>query len=304
MRKNKLKEILQREPIYINPYTDFGFKLLFGEEANKDLLIDFLNQLLPPHHQIRDLVFTNNEKIPELEGERKTFFDISCISVTDEEFIIEMQKAKTKHFKDRSVFYVTFPIRRQAKRGKWNFKLAPVYFIAILDYEYDEDALKRELLRKVSLKDQNNEVFSETLNFIFLQMPLFNKKEDELRTRFDKWLFFLKNLETFEEIPQILNEPIFRKGFEIAKIAKMNLPELSRYERSRLALWEEQAVIDYAKEEGLEEGLEKGLEQGLQKSIKIISLLNQGHSIKETAKLADAPIDFVKKIAAELKIKS
>jgi predicted transposase/invertase (TIGR01784 family) len=207
-----------------------------------------------------------------------------------------MQQAKTKYFKDRSVFYTTFPIRRQAKRGKWNFKLAPVYFIAILDYEYDEDALKRELLRKVSLKDQNNEVFSETLNFIFVQMPLFNKKEHELTTRFDKWLFFLKNLETFEKIPQILNEPIFRKGFEIAKIAKMNLPELSRYERSRLALWEEQAVIDYAKEEGMETGLEI--------SIKVISFLNQGHSIKETAKLAGAPIDFVKKIAAELKIKS
>jgi hypothetical protein len=118
-------------------------------------------------------------------------------------------------------------------------------------------------------------------------------------------LFFLKNLKTFEKIPQILNEPIFRKGF---KIAKMNYPELSLYERSCFALWEKQSVLEYAQKEGFEEGfkigLEKGLEIGLEKSIKVISLLNQGHSIKETAKLADAPIDFVKKIAAELKIKS
>jgi hypothetical protein len=27
---------------YVNPFTDFGFKKIFGDEANKDLLIDFL----------------------------------------------------------------------------------------------------------------------------------------------------------------------------------------------------------------------------------------------------------------------
>jgi predicted transposase/invertase (TIGR01784 family) len=123
-------------PKYINPYTDFGFKKLFGEEANKDLLIDFLNELLPPHHQIAYLTFQNVELLPDTEEERKAFFDIHCMASNGERFIVEMQKAKVKHFKDRALFYTTFPIRDQAKQGKWNFKLDPIYFIAVLDFFY------------------------------------------------------------------------------------------------------------------------------------------------------------------------
>ena len=114
---------------YLNPYTDFGFKKLFGEEANKDLLADFLNQLLPPHHQIAELHFRNSEQLPDIPLERKAVFDIHCISTTGERFIVEMQKAKMNFFKDRSVYYASFPIREQAKKGDWLFKLAPVYFI-------------------------------------------------------------------------------------------------------------------------------------------------------------------------------
>jgi flagellar biosynthesis/type III secretory pathway protein FliH len=58
---------------YINPYTDFGFKKLFGEEGNKALLVDFLNQLLPTHHQIKDLTFLNVEALPDSSEERKAF---------------------------------------------------------------------------------------------------------------------------------------------------------------------------------------------------------------------------------------
>ncbi len=79
---------------YINPYTDFGFKKLFGEEANKDLLIDFLNQLLPEYHQVAKLTFRNNENLSEFAFERSAIFDIHCESQSGERFIVEMQKAK------------------------------------------------------------------------------------------------------------------------------------------------------------------------------------------------------------------
>ena len=119
---------------YINPYTDFGFKRLFGVEANKDLLIDFLNQMLPAKHQIKSLVFKNTENIPELTEDRKAIFDIHCESITGKRFIVEMQKAKIKYFKDRAVYYVTFPIIEQAGKGDWNFKLNPIYYITLLDF--------------------------------------------------------------------------------------------------------------------------------------------------------------------------
>ena len=139
---------------YVNPFTDFGFKKIFGEEANKDLLIDFLNQLLPQRHQIANLQFRNGEVMGELSQDRKAIFDIHCQSTEGERFIVEMQKAKVNFFKDRSLFYATIPIREQAKRGDWDFKLTPIYMIAILDFQYDEQEEIQKFLRSVKLKQR------------------------------------------------------------------------------------------------------------------------------------------------------
>jgi predicted transposase/invertase (TIGR01784 family) len=235
---------------YINPYTDFGFKKLFGEEANKDLLIDFLNQLLPLHHQIEDLIFKNVEQSSDLQYERKAIFDIHCKAINGEHFIVEMQKAKINFFKERALFYVTFPIREQAKRGDWDFNLAPVYMIAILDFEYDEVEERKKFFRDVQLKDQDCEVFYDKLSFKFLQMPLFNKKPEELETRFDKWIYFLKGLETFDDIPTMLNEPIFQKAFHVAEVANMTSSQREEYEKSKLTYLEITAAISTAEMDG------------------------------------------------------
>ena len=306
---SQLKQILNREPVYINPYTDFGFKRLFGQEGSKELLIDFLNQMLPEHHQIDGLKFRNPENIPDLQHERKAFFDISCISTSGEEFIVEMQKAKVKNFKDRSLFYTTYPIRRQAKRGKWDFELKPVYFIAILDFEYDDYELSRKFYREVALKDQDGELFFDKLHFKYLQMPLFDKNESQLETHFDKWLYFLKNLENFDEIPNILKEPVFEKGFEIAKLAKMKTQEFTAYERSRLAYWENEAVVDTAREEAWNEAWNKAWNEAWNKSFNektknvILNCIKQGLSAEVTATIAEVPVEFVKKVMLEMESK-
>lgn len=248
---------------YLNPYTDFGFKKLFGEEASKDLLVDFLNQLLPQHHQVAELSFKNPEKMAGKTKERKAIFDIYCKNAKGESFIVEMQKAKVKFFKDRSLFYSTFPIKEQAQKGAWSFKLMPVYFIAILDFIYGEKEEAAKFRRDVCLKDQDGDIFYDKLHFKFLQMPLFNRQENELETHFDKWIYFLKNLETFDHIPAILNEPIFQKGFEIAELAHLNPRQLEGYHKSLLAYWEVKNVMDTSFEEGLLEGLAQGKEEGL-----------------------------------------
>ncbi len=247
---------------YINPYTDFGFKKLFGEEGSKDLLVDFLNQLLPSHHQIADLSFKNPENLDDTEQGRTAIFDIYCQTDTGAKFIVEMQKAKVNFFKDRSLFYSTFPIREQAEKGGWDFRLLPIYFIAILDFHYDEQEEMRKFRRDVSLKDQDGELFYDKLHFKFLQMPLFNKQAEELETHFDKWVYFLKNLETFDHIPSILNEPIFNKGFEIAEIAHLKPEQCEQYQKSLLEYWEVKNVKDTAFYEGKSEGLMEGKVEG------------------------------------------
>lgn len=239
---------------YFNPYTDFGFKKLFGEEGSKDLLMDFLNQLLPSHHQIAELSFKNPEKIASTPKERKAIFDIYCQTKEGQRFIVEMQKAKMNFFKDRALFYSTFPIKEQAKKGLWTFELTPVYFIAILDFQYDEKEEEAKFRRDVCLKDQDGDVFYDKFHFKFLQIPLFNKQEHELKSHFDKWVYFLKHLENFDHIPSVLNEPVFQKGFEIAELAHLTPKQFDAYQKSLLEYSEVKNVSDTSFEEGKLEG--------------------------------------------------
>jgi predicted transposase/invertase (TIGR01784 family) len=239
---------------YINPYTDFGFKRLFGVEGNKDLLIDFLNQLLPEKHQIKDLSFKNVENTPDLPEERKAIFDIHCESVEGERFVVEMQKAKIKYFKDRSIFYITFPVREQADKGDWNFKLNPIYYIALLDFEYEERNEAKKIFpkfrRDIMLMDtEDHEVFFDKLRFTFLQMPAFDKKEKDLITHYDKWCYFLQNLENMDNIPKILQEGIFQKAFKTAEIANLSKDEYKKYIDSLDAYREIKGVRESAIEE-------------------------------------------------------
>ena len=151
---------------YINPFTDFGFKKIFGEEASKPLLIDFLNALLPPANKIVELSFKNTEQLPQSDADRKAIYDIFCESVSGEKFIVEMQKAKQNFFKDRTIYYSTFPIREQADQGGWNYQLNAVYCIGILDFtfdDYEQEPEKSEVVHTVKLKNQNGKIFYDKL---------------------------------------------------------------------------------------------------------------------------------------------
>lgn len=247
---------------YLNPYTDFGFKKLFGEEGNKNLLVDFLNELLPQEHKIVELAFKNQEQLGTTIEERKAIFDIHCHNSKGERFIVEMQKAKLKFFKDRSVFYATFPIREQAEKGEWDFRLNPVYCVAILDFLFDDDRELKECISTVQFKDQFNQVFYKKLTFIFIEMPRFTKQEHELKTHFDKWLYFFKNLENFEDIPEILNEEVFVQGFHTAELSNFDAKQLAAYEESLKIYRDLKGVIDNSFEEGQIVGMVKGKIEG------------------------------------------
>lgn len=271
---------------YINPYTDFGFKKLFGEEANKDLLADFLNQLLPDKHKIVNLTFKSPEQLGDINSDRRAIFDIHCQNDKGDRFIVEMQKAKHQFFKDRSIFYTTFPIRDQAEKGDWNFELNPVYCVAILDFVFDDDRKQKNHVSHIQLKDQYCQTFYNKLTYIFIEMPRFVKEENELETHFDKWLYFLKHLEDFENIPGILNEEVFVKAFEIAKIANFDKKELDQYENSLKYYRDLKGVIDTSFYDGRKsreiEIARQSLKEGL--SIELISKLT-GLSKDEIEKL-------------------
>jgi predicted transposase/invertase (TIGR01784 family) len=150
-----------------------------------------------------------------------------------------------------------------------------VYFIAILDFKYDEKEEEQKFRRDVCLKDQDGDIFYDKLHFKFLQMPLFNKQAHELETHFDKWVYFLKYLEDFDHIPTILNEPIFQKGFEIAEMAHLSSDQYDVYLKSVLSYNEAKAVKDTAFFDGEKQGMEKGIEVG-----KIAAMQNAARILK------------------------
>ncbi|MDZ7878782.1 MAG: Rpn family recombination-promoting nuclease/putative transposase [Saprospiraceae bacterium] len=271
---------------YINPFTDFGFKKLFGTELNKDLLIDFLNEaILPKQRKITDLTYRKNEHVGATEVDRKAIFDLYCIGSNNERFVVEMQKAKQNYFKDRSVFYASFPIQEQAQRGDWDFKLSEVFTVGILDFAFSDDSethkktkgkkeksaakvtttqpiVAKKVRHEVQLKDQDCHVFYDKLTFIYLEMPHFTKTEDELETTYDKWLYVLKHLSSFTERPSKLQEKIFDKLFEAAEIARFTKEELDQYEDSLKYYRDLKNVIDTSFGDGKLEGLTEGIIKG------------------------------------------
>ena len=311
---------------YINPFTDFGFKKLFGTEPNKDLLINFLNEvILPEQRKITDLSYKKNEHLGETEFDRKAIFDLYCLGSNDERFIVEMQKAKQNYFKDRSVFYSTFPIQEQAVRGDWNYRLSEVFTVGILDFVFTEPKSPEETLIEgdknkkktkndttgtaelaepkdvrhvVALKDQNNKVFYDKLTFVYLEMPNFTKTEDELETTYDKWLYVLKNLPNLDKRPIKLQEKIFKRLFETAEIAKFSPEEKEEYEESLKSYRDLKNVIDTSYDDGKKDGEIEG--EIREKTKGIIKALKRGKlTIEEIAEDFSTTIDFVLQVKKE-----
>ncbi|MEA3445552.1 MAG: Rpn family recombination-promoting nuclease/putative transposase [Bacteroidota bacterium] len=284
---------------YINPFTDYGFKRLFGEEPNKDLLLDFLNELLKEKEgEIAEISFLPNAKLPITFGDRKAIFDIYCKNAKGEYFIVEMQKAEQKYFKDRTLFYSTFPIQEQARnKGKdWNFKLKHVYTIGILDFEFEEDEEYPEKYKYEAklTETETKKVFYEKLTYIYLSMPKFKKTLNELETKFDKWLYVLKHLDKFERIPDKIKDKIFQKLFKSAELAKLSKEELQQYEASVNTYRDIKNSIDTAFEKGIEKGIEKG-----ERKKAIISAktgLKEGYPIKMISKMTGLTEEEINKL--------
>lgn len=247
---------------YINPYTDFGFKMLFGTEMNKELLISFINSLLSGKEVIRDLTYLNTEHLGTSEADRRAVFDVYCENERGEKILIEMQRGEQQFFKDRSLYYATFPIREQGEKGEWDYRLKAVYVIGILNFKFDSED-DNFFHHEVQLMDVcTKQVFYDKLTFIYLEMPKFNKSEDELVTMFDKWLFVLRNLSRLMARPAALQDRIFTRLFEAAEIAKFTKEQYEAYEESLKVYRDWQNTIVTAEQKGMAKGMAEGIAKG------------------------------------------
>ena len=242
---------------YIDALSDFGFKFYFGSENHKDILIAFLNDLFEGQKVIKDLIYSPTEHTGDTEEFKKVFFDLICTGPDNERFIIEMQRGKQEFFRERAVFYTSRLINGQMPKGEndYSFYIPEVYFVALLEFTLEkEPANPGRYIRDIYLADsQTNEIFYTKLQYKFIELPLFSKNEEELKTDVDKWLFLLKNISTLDRIPAVLNKRIFQKLFQIGEVSGLTKEERMLYDSGLKAKRDYMNSIAYAKKEGAEE---------------------------------------------------
>ena len=255
---------------FINPFTDVGFKRIFGQEINKDLLIDFLNDLLDGEKHIVDIRFLDKEILPEFMHDRGVIYDIYCTNESGEQFIVEMQNRQQVNFRERALYYLSRAVARQGERGaEWQFGLKAVYGVFFMNFRWEDGPHK--LRTDIVLSDrETHEAFSDKLRFIFLELPSFVKEEHECKTDFERWIYVLKNMDTLQRLPFKARKSVFEKLEKIVDIAALSKEDRMKYDESIKIYRDHLAVEAYAREreerrtkEAMERGHAEGRAEGM-----------------------------------------
>jgi predicted transposase/invertase (TIGR01784 family) len=229
---------------------------------------DFLNDLLVGERSIKDITFLDKELLPEYMGDRGVIYDIYCTTEAGEHIIVEMQNRQQTNFKERALFYLSHTITRQGEKGaRWEFDLKAVYGVFFMNFRLEDTPHK--LRTDIVLSDRDtHEVFSDKLRFIFIELPSFNKEEEECETDFERWIYILKNMETLNRLPFKARKAVFEKLEKIVDIASLSKEERMKYDESIKVYRDNLATISFAKNQGKEEGLKEGIEKGLKEGRK------------------------------------
>ena len=243
---------------FINPFTDVGFKRIFGQEINKDLLIDFLNALLEGEKRVKDIRFLDKELLPEYENDRSLIYDIYCTDENGEQFIVEMQNREHVNFRERTLYYLSQAIARQGEKGTgWQFDLKAVYGVFFLNFRLSD--LPQKLRTDIVLCDRDtHELFTDKMRYIFLELPLFDKEESECETDFERWIYVLKNMETLQRLPFKARNAVFQKLEQIVDIAALSKEDRMKYDESIKVYRDKLAIMAFERQKGQAEGRAEG----------------------------------------------
>ena len=267
---------------FINPFSDVGFKRIFGQELSKPLLLDFLNSLFEGEKRIVNLTFLDKEQPALFEEDRSLIYDIYCETDEGEKIIVEMQNKSQPYFKNRSIYYVSESIARQGERGSsWNYEIDSVYLVAFLNFSPLD--FKKQFRTDVVLAEKDTkEQFSDKLRMIYLQLPLFKKEAEECENQVERWIYLLKNMETLNRLPWAAQSAVFKKLESIADVGGMTRAERLQYDEALKKYRDTISVFEGVRLEGRMEGNAEGR---LEEKIAIArNLKSMGMSISDVSK--------------------
>ena len=290
---------------FIYPFTDFGFKYIFGSKTSGEFLKDFLNSLFeddPRFSPITEIKYENPEKTKRSKDEKSVIYDIHCTTSNGKKFIVEMQNGSQEFFVARSVYYVSMTIVEQGEPGyQWHYELMPVYFIGFMNFSLPSlgDKVKVDaMLMDVDLKQP----ITDKVRYIFIQLPNFKKEASECETAFDKWIYTLKHLDKMETIPFLHDNPVFHRLESVTNYANLSKEEKRQYDHDLKVARDLDATISYAEKRGLKKGEAKGIAKGIaqgraeERNNMVLSMSEEGFPIETIAKIARLSVSEVRRI--------
>ena len=270
---------------FINPFTDIGFKRIFGQEISKPLILDFLNNLLMGEEHIVDLSFLDKEQPALFEDDRSLIYDIYCVTDNGKKIIVEMQNKSQPYFTNRSIYYVSEAIARQGERGSlWNYSIDAVYLVAFLNFCPLD--FERKFRTDVMLADKvTHRQFSDKVRMTFMQLPLFNKEAEECDNQFERWIYLLNNMETLTRLPWAAKSAVFQRLEEIADVASLTRQERMKYDEGLKKYRDTLSVLEGARVDGFAEGRAEGRAEGQEEG-------KNKEKLETVARLAQAGVDL------------
>jgi predicted transposase/invertase (TIGR01784 family) len=279
---------------FINPFTDVGFKRIFGQEISKPVLLVFLNSLLEGERKIIDLKFLDKEQLGLESGDRSLIYDIYCETETGEHIIVEMQNKYQPYFKERSIYYTARSIVEQGERGsQWKYDIKAVYLVAFLNFRISD--ISKGFRTDVALMDMKERtLFSDKVRLVYLQLPYFTKEADECETIFEKIIYTLKHMDILQRMPWMAQNAVFKRLSEIAEVASLNSEERRKYDESLRAYRDTIAVMEGQFAQGELKGRAEGRAEGI---LSIARKMKQrGKPISEIAEMTDLSPDEIEKL--------
>lgn len=239
---------------FVDVTNDIAFRKIFGDENRKEVLISFLNAVLCLKDDtiILDVSIQQPFLFPDWNTGKVSILDLKAKDNTGKTYIIEMQIAKVEGFDKRILYYASKSYSSQISRGDEYEKLMPTFFIGILDFVATENTnyMSRHIVKDV----ETGEHFIKDIEFNFIELPKFNKKQEELSSIIDQWVYFIKNAENIDVIPDNIADKGLKVAYQQADKHNWSVDELEAYDKIFIREQDDRGKVSFAHKEGIKEG--------------------------------------------------
>lgn len=248
---------------YADLLDDEVFKLVFGRESTKDVMIEFLNQVILDR-RIVDLQFIDKEMHPIERDSKGSVYDMFCKTDDGSRIIVEVQRRKQPFYPERALYYSTFQIQRQVEAGAESYDFLPVYVISILNFKMDNALEDKEVLTTYRLYEEtSHKLLTDRVTFIFIELPKFQKVLDDLDGNILEGMYFcFKNIAVLEKRPEVLDHQIFTRIFAVAELYNMDKATRDKVLQKMTTERDLRNQMAYAREEAIREGRAEGRAEG------------------------------------------